>query len=210
MNDKSTLCRADYLLVLRLVGLGTINLLQRPVDYSSGTGKNLTTLLCLTNSYVFQFLGSTTPSSPFLPMLPSQTAEEVEVSVLLRLVHLSRKLLLNKLQIFAFVITSIVTLTLIVILLQAIPLTVSVTIPPFMIGFYILIVIPLITLSMIFNDDYTTNVMKLTPRKRSFIMKPVDIRRFTVYLIMRAISVAVPVVLCGYFTSQSVFRSSLR
>lgn len=135
------------------------------------------------------------------------TNKEADLSKLVQLIRIGRQILENQFQIFGFVVLVLVSLVISTLLLHFVPLSTAPFLPMPMILVYLLLYLPLLCLALLFVRD-ADDLLKNTPRKRSYILKKVDRDRFTWYLGLRASGVAVSAYLTGLLTTASVFRSS--
>lgn len=125
---------------------------------------------------------------------------------LTQLLNIGRQVLENQFQAFSFIAVSMGSLCLTVLILNFIPLSTSPYIPLPILLVYIVFYLPFLSCSLIFVDS-ADNLLKVTPRKRFFVPKDTDIRRFFFYYIIRAFSVAVSVYVSAYLVTSSAIHS---
>lgn len=125
---------------------------------------------------------------------------------LTQLLNIGRQVLENQFQAFSFVAVSMASLCLTVLILHFIPLSTSPFIPLPLILVYIVFYLPILSCSLIFVDS-SDDLLKVTPRKRFFVPKDTDMRRFVSYYLGRALAVAISVYVSAYFATSSVFHS---
>lgn len=125
----------------------------------------------------------------------------------MQLIRVGRQVLENQYQIFGFVVTVIASLAWTIILLHFVPVSTAPFLPLPMLLVYMLLYLPWLAVALLFTRN-AEDLLRHTPRKRSFVLKIADRDRFAWYLFLRASSVAVSTYLVGLFTTASVFRSS--
>lgn len=180
--SSSSLTRSDLRLSFDLIGLGTLNLLQlRSLD------KGL-------------LLSPARDSRPD----PAQM-EHLHLSVLLETIRKGRVLLLNKQQALALGVIFVASLGAWNILSLALPISVAPFLPAPLALIFILVYLPTLCLTMLFNDDHE-HVMKNTPRKTNLTLRQRDSVRFYKYIFTRVGTVCLAVYATGFVTAASVFR----
>jgi hypothetical protein len=100
---------------------------------------------------------------------------------------------------------SSLSLGMLILLSNAIPLSLSPTLSPSMSLLFILCYIPLLLIAML-QSDAPDGIMKNTPRKNCFICRVGDENRFLSYLLIRCFFVSISVFIIGWITGASVFK----
>lgn len=203
--SNSTLSRADVLLHFRLVSLGTVPLLQTPANYSvSSTTSYQTDKININKNNDIEI--------PFnLDIFPGEGTKEVashlRLSALLEAIRQGRVVLLNCIQVIAMLSLSSLSLGMLILLSNAIPLSLSPTLSPSMALLFILFYIPLLLIAML-QSDAPDGIMKNTPRKNFFICRIGDENRFLSYLLIRCFFVSISVFIIGWITGASIFKDN--
>jgi hypothetical protein len=176
----------DIQLAMDLIGIGTCNLIQ---DSSSTSLSQLDDgLLQQTNN--------------------NNNNNEAKVTNIIPLMKLSRQLLDNQFQIMAFITTCQVSGLLVVLLVHCMNLYPLPLVSLSMFTIFLFVYIPLLCIALLFYESASAEDHSLdrTPRKRRFIVRPIDQQRFTVYLCSRALSLTLPMILAGYLAVGNIYQ----
>ena len=183
--SESELCKGDILLHFRLVGLGSVPLLQRPQE-EIGTASNVD----------IPFTVQLFPEEEYTPQL--------RLAALMEAIRFGRVFLLNILQAMAFASITFVSLGMWPLVSCVFPMTVPPYIPPPSASLFLFVHIPLILFAILWTEAPDKSVMKNTPRKNIFSRK--DDSRFIMYLTYRSSLVLLSTFITGWVFFGSIFK----
>jgi magnesium-transporting ATPase (P-type) len=187
------ICQADINMVFSLVGIGSVPLLQLPAAY---LGTNFVVTPKELNN------DSNCLSSSDAPI-------QVRLGAILESVRGGRVLLLNMFQMLGFYVFATTSLALGQVIALAVPLSVAPALSPPLIMIFVCFYIPTITISMLFSPAMDL-VMKNTPRKTIFEVRPRDRDRFICLLFVRIFIVIFSVFVIGWVAASDALGTHLR
>ena len=201
-HSSRSLCRADILLSFRVIGLGTVNLLQAPYQSQSQSTKSSSNSLRTGDED-----GASDPLPYLIDMEPIGGAtKQAKLSVLLEELRKGRVLYRNALQALALYCVSTTALMLWPVLAVAIPTSVPPIPPPSLALLFTCLYLPVLLVALLLCGDPEDGVMKNTPRKGTLVCRPGDRSRFWKFLLLRCLSVSVSVFLVGWLAAASAFK----
>jgi hypothetical protein len=183
------ICRSDIDLVFSLVGIGSVPLLQLPVSYLKNT---------------------------FIPPMVQHRSQEVDngeprqvrLCAILESIRKGRVFLLNMFQALAFLVFSVFVIVATQFAALAVPISTPPCLSPPLVLLFICVYLPAIMLAIVFGPAMD-HVMKNTPRKTVFEVKPKDRERFITLLIVRVLAVFFSVFIVGWVASVDVLQNRL-
>jgi hypothetical protein len=192
LYSEISLSQSDMILTFRLVGLGSIPLLQLPSTLSKET-----------------FRKSSRYHRPSITGNLSSTnePEELRLGAITETIRKGRLYILNILQSLGFLSVCTLALAIWPIAAQGIPMPIAPSISPAMALLFLLWYYPVLVISIMLSDT-SESVMKSTPRKSVLQLRPRDETRFLSYLFIRAIFVVISVFLQGFVAASSTFKAS--
>lgn len=129
---------------------------------------------------------------------------KLDLHRLLELVQIGRQMLENGYQIFGFLRFAALSVSLTILLQSALPMSAPAYFPLPLLVLNVTTQIPLLCGGMTFHKS-PENLLSKTPRKRFYVYKCDDQRRFATYVILRCTAVAVSSFIVAWLTTASVF-----
>ena len=190
--SQNSLCQEDLLLIFRLIGLGSIPLLQLPCPLRAHKPKQL-------QSNVHKL------SKESYTINMNKDFETMRLAAIIESIRKGRLLLLGITQVIAFLCVSIISLACWSVIVQVIPINIPpvLTIPLLLL--FICIYLPIISISLLFCDTYE-GIMKNTPRKNYLLQKRGDEQRFFQYLLIRISYIIICIFIQSWVTCSSIYK----
>lgn len=191
-HSDVSLAQHDLILTFRLVGLGSVPMLQLP---SSAIRRHM--------QHRQARLSTSSSASNGINISPD--TEQLRLASVTESIRKGRLFLLNVLQAFSFLSICTLALAMWPLVSQVIPTTLPPIINPAIILLFLCFYFPLLSLSLIISDT-SEGVMKNTPRKSVLKAKVGDESRFRGYLMIRTLFIVFSLFIQGYVTTASTFR----
>lgn len=204
------LCKTDLLLSFRLIGLGSLNLLQAPVI------DRIRSLQQVNEENKKRMLDSINQEKSPLPVdLENPSAQyndesksgPIELSLLLEAIRKGRVIYLNMMQGLGFLCVANMSLALWPVFSNFVPIGLPPSIPPGIALLFSIVYIPVMALSLL-GSDAPDGIMKNTPRKRiKSKRKEEDEYRFCCYLVMRSFFCAFSIFVIGWIVAEDLLKT---